>query len=298
MTRDTQEATRPIGVFDSGMGGLTVLRALHELLPGEDIIYFGDTARVPYGTKGEKTVRAFASQDAGLLVELGQVPVVHAENAASPARGTAGAGDPAHRLDGFCAMAADKGPIDVAVLRVVGKCFVTVKIDKGDTDREFFLGPAEIAARQHGNTGVIEQPVEKQWSVATSGRCRSDQTSKTVTRHRESDDGGNDEDRRGDEQPPAVEEEHCLFRLGCCQQLRQAMVETSSELCGADAEQVSEADLEEESEPRNNMILLAGENHRADVSIYRAVALLQFLKYSHISCWLLSVYSQPCSRYH
>jgi len=75
--------TRPIGVFDSGMGGLTVLRSLHERLPSEDIIYFGDTARVPYGTKGEKTVRAFASQDAGLLVSLGVKMVVVACNTAS-----------------------------------------------------------------------------------------------------------------------------------------------------------------------------------------------------------------------
>jgi glutamate racemase len=80
----TQErAQRPIGVFDSGMGGLTVLRALHERLPGEDIIYFGDTARVPYGTKGEKTVRSFARQDAGWLVRQGVKMVVVACNTAS-----------------------------------------------------------------------------------------------------------------------------------------------------------------------------------------------------------------------
>lgn len=83
MGRSKNDAARPIGVFDSGMGGLTVLRALHELLPGEDIIYFGDTARVPYGTKGAKTVRAFASQDAGLLVDLGVKMVVVACNTAS-----------------------------------------------------------------------------------------------------------------------------------------------------------------------------------------------------------------------
>jgi len=76
-------ATAPIGVFDSGLGGLTVLRALHERLPGEDLIYFGDTARVPYGTKGEKTVRAFARQDAGLLVTRGVKMVVVACNTAS-----------------------------------------------------------------------------------------------------------------------------------------------------------------------------------------------------------------------
>jgi glutamate racemase len=75
--------TAPIGVFDSGLGGLTVLRALHERLPGEDLVYFGDTARVPYGTKGEKTVRAFARQDAGLLVARGVKMVVVACNTAS-----------------------------------------------------------------------------------------------------------------------------------------------------------------------------------------------------------------------
>ena len=74
---------RPIGVFDSGLGGLTVLRALHERLPCEDLVYFGDTARVPYGTKGERTVRAFARQDAGVLVETGVKLVVVACNTAS-----------------------------------------------------------------------------------------------------------------------------------------------------------------------------------------------------------------------
>jgi glutamate racemase len=77
------QGNRPIGVFDSGMGGLTVLRALHERLPAEDIIYFGDTARVPYGTKGELTVRSFARQDAGLLVRMGVKMVVVACNTAS-----------------------------------------------------------------------------------------------------------------------------------------------------------------------------------------------------------------------
>jgi glutamate racemase len=80
-TRD--DATRPIGVFDSGMGGLTVLRALHERLPSEDIVYFGDTARVPYGTKGARTVQAFAWQDARFLAGQGVKMVVVACNTAS-----------------------------------------------------------------------------------------------------------------------------------------------------------------------------------------------------------------------
>lgn len=73
----------PIGVFDSGMGGLTVLRALLRRLPDEDFIYFGDTARVPYGTKGARTVRAFARQDAAFLHAQGVKMIVVACNTAS-----------------------------------------------------------------------------------------------------------------------------------------------------------------------------------------------------------------------
>jgi len=53
---------RPIGVFDSGVGGLTAVLELHKILPGEDIIYFGDTARVPYGTRSRETVCKYATQ--------------------------------------------------------------------------------------------------------------------------------------------------------------------------------------------------------------------------------------------
>jgi len=73
----------PIGIFDSGMGGLTVLQALAERLPAEDLIYFGDTARVPYGTKGAQTVRTFARQDAEFLLSLGVKMLVVACNTAS-----------------------------------------------------------------------------------------------------------------------------------------------------------------------------------------------------------------------
>lgn len=73
----------PVGVFDSGMGGLTVLRALLRRLPAEDFVYFGDTARVPYGTKGARTVREFALQDAAFLHGLGVKMIVVACNTAS-----------------------------------------------------------------------------------------------------------------------------------------------------------------------------------------------------------------------
>ena len=58
----------PIGIFDSGVGGLTVARAVMERLPGENIVYFGDTARVPYGVKSHETVAKFAQQIATFLL--------------------------------------------------------------------------------------------------------------------------------------------------------------------------------------------------------------------------------------
>ena len=60
---------RPIGMFDSGFGGLTVARALIDLLPNEDIVYIGDTARYPYGSKPQSEVRDFARQLAWSLVK-------------------------------------------------------------------------------------------------------------------------------------------------------------------------------------------------------------------------------------
>ncbi len=60
---------RPIGVFDSGLGGLTAVRRLREILPNEDIIYFGDTGRVPYGTRSENTIRRYAHEDCHLLLD-------------------------------------------------------------------------------------------------------------------------------------------------------------------------------------------------------------------------------------
>jgi glutamate racemase len=60
-------ADLPIAVFDSGVGGLTVLEALRKRLPAEDLLYLGDTARVPYGTRSPDTVVRYASRVAGHL---------------------------------------------------------------------------------------------------------------------------------------------------------------------------------------------------------------------------------------
>jgi glutamate racemase len=79
------EAGAPIGVFDSGVGGLTVLRALCAALPGEDFVYLGDTARLPYGTKSSATVVRYAVQAADELIERGVKCLVIACNTAAAA---------------------------------------------------------------------------------------------------------------------------------------------------------------------------------------------------------------------
>ncbi len=74
---------RPIGVFDSGIGGLTVVAELQRQMPGEDIVYFGDTARVPYGTKSGETVTRFAREDCAFLLRFDPKLIVVACNTAS-----------------------------------------------------------------------------------------------------------------------------------------------------------------------------------------------------------------------
>lgn len=73
----------PIGIFDSGVGGLTVYRALHNRLPQEHFIYLGDTARVPYGTKSLATVERYALENSAFLANRGIKILVVACNTAS-----------------------------------------------------------------------------------------------------------------------------------------------------------------------------------------------------------------------
>jgi glutamate racemase len=75
----------PIGVFDSGVGGLTVLQALRRRMPTQDFIYVGDTARVPYGRKPREMVEVFAQEIAAFLVDRGVSGIVVACNTASSA---------------------------------------------------------------------------------------------------------------------------------------------------------------------------------------------------------------------
>ncbi len=78
-----EAGSRPIGMFDSGVGGLTVARAVIDLLPHEDLVYFGDSARCPYGPRSPREVRAFALQIMDLLVEEGVKLLVIACNSAA-----------------------------------------------------------------------------------------------------------------------------------------------------------------------------------------------------------------------
>lgn len=111
--------SRPIGVFDSGIGGLTVVRALRRQLPGEDIIYLGDTARVPYGTKSHDTIERYTLQAGAILQRYNPKVIVIACNTAS-----------AHGL---------------AALQAVSPCPIVGVIEPG----------AELAATVRGPVGVI-----------------------------------------------------------------------------------------------------------------------------------------------
>lgn len=77
------EKEKPIGVFDSGIGGLTVVKRLFSTLPKESIVYFGDTARVPYGSKSNQTVVEYSIQDTNFLLSKNVKAVVVACNTAS-----------------------------------------------------------------------------------------------------------------------------------------------------------------------------------------------------------------------
>jgi glutamate racemase len=79
----TADRNKPIGVFDSGIGGLTVAHELFELLPNESVVYFGDTARVPYGPKSPETVQRYSREAAAFLTSRDVKMIVIACNTAT-----------------------------------------------------------------------------------------------------------------------------------------------------------------------------------------------------------------------
>ena len=74
---------KPIGIFDSGLGGLTVLKEIHRMLPGENLVYFGDSKRAPYGTKSRETITNFAFQDMRFMLSKNVKAIVIACNTVS-----------------------------------------------------------------------------------------------------------------------------------------------------------------------------------------------------------------------
>src|SRR5260221_12231331 len=79
------KAENPIGIFDSGIGGLTVAHAIRELMPHENMVYFGDTAHLPYGDKSEAAIQAYSVKIANVLLQKGCKVIVIACHSASSA---------------------------------------------------------------------------------------------------------------------------------------------------------------------------------------------------------------------
>src|SRR5471030_1760796 len=80
-----KRSNAPIGIFDSGIGGLTVARAIQQRLPSESLVYFGDTAHLPYGDKSEAAIQAYSIKIADVLLQQGCKVIVIACNSASSA---------------------------------------------------------------------------------------------------------------------------------------------------------------------------------------------------------------------
>lgn len=90
---------RPIGVFDSGLGGLTAVKELEKELPGESLVYFGDTGRVPYGTRGREIIRRYAREDMDFLLRHDVKAVLAACGTVSSTAADIGAGLPVPYFD-------------------------------------------------------------------------------------------------------------------------------------------------------------------------------------------------------
>src|SRR5512137_1752607 len=129
-----KKVDHPIGVFDSGVGGLTVVRALMARLPSESIIYFGDTARVPYGVKSVETIALYACQIAQFLLQRGVKLLIVACNTMAAVAHQAVAGlSPVPVLDVIDAGA--KTAVAVTQARRVGVIGTPATINSGAYNR-------------------------------------------------------------------------------------------------------------------------------------------------------------------
>jgi glutamate racemase len=163
----------PIGIFDSGVGGLTVYRALHERLPAEHFVYLGDTARVPYGTKSLATVERYAIENARFLGARGIKLLVVACNTASA-----------------LALPAIREAVDVDVVGVIGpgaraaarsangKKIAVIATEATVQSGAYTQAIAKLDPRQE----VIERACPLFVSLAEEGWAESD-VARTVTQH-------------------------------------------------------------------------------------------------------------------
>jgi len=149
----------PIGIFDSGVGGLTVYSALHEHLPNERFVYLGDTARVPYGTKSLATVERYAVENARFLAAHGIKMLVVACNTASA-----------------LALPAIRSALEIDVVGVIGPGARAAVLSESEKELQT-VGP-----RQQRSIGVIATESTVQSGAYTKAIGRIDPTINVVER--------------------------------------------------------------------------------------------------------------------
>lgn len=155
----------PIGIFDAGLGGLTVARAVIDLLPNEDLIYFGDTARCPYGPRPPEQIRGFALEIADYLVDEGVKLIVVACNSAE----SAGFYEATGRYDVPIVTVIEPGvrtAIAATRNRKIGVIGTEATIDSGAYD--------DAIARTKANVELISQACPKFVEFVESGDTTSD----------------------------------------------------------------------------------------------------------------------------
>ncbi len=133
---------RPIGIFDSGLGGLTVVREIIKILPNEDLVYLGDTARVPYGTRSKETIIKFSFEDAEFLLTKNVKCIIIACNTASSV-----------------AASVLKKELDVPVFDVIGPALRDARMISGNGKIGMIGTRATVASGAYKDTFGIACPL-------------------------------------------------------------------------------------------------------------------------------------------
>jgi len=185
-SRERARTDRPIGVFDSGVGGLTVLKALVSELPSEDFLYLGDTARLPYGTKSAGTVARYSVQAAQALAGRGVKCLVVACNTAS----SVGLPGIRERLEGMPVIGVIEPGAEAACAVSRSGCIAVIATEgtvNGGAYQQAIL-------RYRGDARVTARPAPLFVALAEEGLCDGP-IPESVARHYlepllRSDDGG------------------------------------------------------------------------------------------------------------